>query len=197
MPATCIDIMRHGEPEGGHRYRGSNIDDPLTETGWSQMRGSVPENPPWQYIVSSPLQRCLAFSKELAEDLQIDYHVDEHIRETGFGVWEGKTAAEIIAEDKEALNRFYQDPVNHRPEGAEPLTVFSSRVWLAYQSIAEQQEGKHVLIVAHAGVARAIVANILQMSLNDIYSRLSISYAGIIHSSVEAGQPPKLLIQSP
>jgi len=197
MSVTFIDIMRHGEPEGGHRYRGSNIDDPLTEAGWTQMRRAVPENPGWQYIISSPLQRCLAFSKELAEDLQIDYHIDERIRETGFGVWEGKTATEIIAEDREALNRFYHDPVNQRPEGAEPLAIFSNRVWQAYQSIAEEQEGKHVLIVAHAGVARAIVANILQMSLDDIYSRLSIAYAGIISSSVETDRPPKLLIKSP
>ncbi|HHO59588.1 MAG TPA: histidine phosphatase family protein, partial [Thiotrichales bacterium] len=61
---TCIDVIRHGEPEGGRRYRGHSVDDPLTEKGWLQMRSAVPENPPWQHIISSPLVRCLDFSRE-------------------------------------------------------------------------------------------------------------------------------------
>ena len=34
---TIIDLLRHGEPLGGSRYRGNRIDDPLTEKGWRQM----------------------------------------------------------------------------------------------------------------------------------------------------------------
>ena len=34
---TRIDLIRHGEPVGGRRYRGQ-IDDPLSEKGWKQMR---------------------------------------------------------------------------------------------------------------------------------------------------------------
>jgi len=30
---TTIDLLRHGEPVGGKRYRGQ-IDDPLSEKGW-------------------------------------------------------------------------------------------------------------------------------------------------------------------
>ncbi|MCK5395439.1 MAG: histidine phosphatase family protein, partial [Gammaproteobacteria bacterium] len=82
-------------------------------------------------------------------------------------------------------------------DGAEPLDTFSERVWGAYQSIIEEHRGKHVLIVAHAGVARAITANILKMSLDDVYSRLKIEYGAIICSAVDEGLPPKLLIQGP
>jgi len=191
---TYIDVIRHGEPEGGRRYRGDGIDDPLTETGWQQMRNAVPKKPAWQHIVSSPLKRCLAFSQELAEDLQIDYSIDKRVREIGFGVWEGKTPEEILADDSDALNHFYKDPVNHRPQGAEPLESFSNRVWQAYQAIAEEHKDKHILVVAHAGVARAITANILRMSLDDVYCRLRIEYGGIITSLIEKDSPPKLLI---
>ena len=192
---TRIDVIRHGEPVGGRRYRGYGVDDELTETGWTQMRDAVPQDPPWQHIVSSPLKRCLDFSQELANDLRIQCSVDDRVKEIGFGVWEGKTPEDILAEDPEALNHFYADPVNNRPQGAEPLHTFSQRVWDAYQDIVTQHEGKHVLIIAHAGVARAVTANILKMSLDDVYSRLRIEYGGIISSTVDEGQPPKLVIQ--
>ena len=191
---TKIDVIRHGEPVGGRRYRGYGVDDELTETGWLQMRDAVPQDAPWQHIVTSPLKRCLEFSQELADDLHIHCSVDDRVKEIGFGVWEGKTPEEILAEDPEALNHFYADPVNNRPEGAEPLHTFSQRVWDAYQDIVTHHEGKHVLIVAHAGVARAVTANILKMSLDDVYSRLRIEYGGIISSTVDEDMPPKLVI---
>ena len=194
---TYIDVIRHGEPIGGRRYRGYSVDDPLSEKGWAQMRAAIPETPQWQHIVSSPLKRCLEFSQQLANDLQISFSIDDDMKEIGFGDWEGKTPEDILAEDSEALNHFYKDPVHHRPKGAEPLNSFSQRVWGAYQSILEQHQGKHVLVVAHAGVARAITANILKISLDDVYSRLKIEYGAIIHSAVDEGMPPKLLIQGP
>ena len=192
---TYIDVIRHGEPVGGQRYRGYSIDDPLTEKGWEQMRAAIPEQPLWQHIVSSPLSRCLAFSQELSRRLKIDYSVDDRIKEIGFGEWEGKTPNDILAEDSEALNHFYKDPVNNRPDGAEPLDTFSERVWQAYQNISEIHQGKHILIVAHAGVARAITANILKMSLDDVYSRLRVEYGAVISTSVEDNATPRLIIK--
>jgi broad specificity phosphatase PhoE len=194
---TYIDVIRHGEPVGGRRYRGYSVDDPLTEKGWAQMRASVPASPQWQHIVSSPLKRCLDFSRALANDLQIPFTVEDNMKEIGFGSWEGKTPDEILAEDSEALNHFYKDPVNNRPDGAEPLDTFSERVWNAYLQILEQHHGKHVLVVAHAGVARAITANILNMSLDDVYSQLRIEYGAVISSSVDDGSAPRLLIKGP
>jgi len=195
--ATFIDVIRHGEPVGGRRYRGYSVDDPLTEKGWAQMRTAVQKNPPWQHIVSSPLKRCLEFSTELATNLQIPYSIDDRVKEIGFGCWEGKTPEEILAEDSDALNHFYTDPVHNRPEGAELLDSFAARVWEAYQDILQQYQGKHVLIVAHAGVARAIIARTLQMSLDDVYSRLRIEYGGIISTAIDENTPPRLLIRGP
>ena len=192
---TYIDVIRHGEPVGGQRYRGYSVDDPLTDKGWTQMRAAVPDQPQWQHIVSSPLTRCLAFSQDLAQSLDIDYSIDDRVKEIGFGDWEGKTPKEILAEDSDALNHFYKDPVNNRPNGAEPLETFSQRVWQAYKNISEEHQGKHVLIVAHAGVARAITANILKMSLDDVYSRLRIEYGAVISTSIDIDYPPKLIIK--
>ena len=37
---TTVDLLRHGESEGGEIFRGS-IDVPLTEMGWQQMQSAV------------------------------------------------------------------------------------------------------------------------------------------------------------
>jgi len=193
---TQIDVIRHGEPVGGRRYRGHGVDDPLTEKGWQQMWDAVADRSDWQHIVSSPLSRCLDFAQQLSKKLKIDYSVDDRFKEIGFGTWEGLTADEILANDINALINFYKDPISNRPEGAEPLETFSSRVWEAYNEISRNHDTENVLIVGHAGVIRAITANILGMDLDNIYRSLKIEYGGIVTSIIEDAKNPKMVIKA-
>ncbi len=193
---THIEVIRHGEPVGGRRYRGHGVDDPLTETGWQQMWDAVAGRPAWQHVATSPLSRCSEFAQQLSKKLKIGYSVDDRFKEIGFGEWEGLTPDEILSRDSEALDHFYRDPVRNRPAGAEPLEAFSARVWEAYNDIARKHEGESVLIVGHAGVIRAITANVLGMSLDHVYSNLKIEYGGIVSSMIEPGKHPKMLIRN-
>jgi len=195
MSETIIDVIRHGEPEGGRRYRGSGIDDPLSKTGWQQMWDAVPEQPPWEHIISSPLSRCLKFTEALADTLSIDFSTDDNLKEIGFGCWEGHTPEDIKNNEGDALERFLNDPVNNRPEGAEPLDIFASRIWQVFDNVSEQYKGQHVLIVAHAGVIRAITSKILGMPLDDVYSRLKIEYAAIATTKIISGKKPVMILK--
>jgi len=56
-----VDLLRHGEPVGGRRYRGQT-DDPLSDKGWKQMWTAVAGQQPWQVIVTSTLSRCREFA---------------------------------------------------------------------------------------------------------------------------------------
>ena len=88
---TTIDLIRHGEPVGGSKYRGQT-DDPLSEKGWAQMRAALVGHQPWEVVVTSPLVRCRAFAEELAARLALPLEVDARLMEIGFGEWEGRTA---------------------------------------------------------------------------------------------------------
>ena len=193
---TQIDVIRHGEPVGGRRYRGHGVNDPLTEKGWQQMWGAVADCSDWQHIASSPLSRCLDFAQQLSKKLKIGYSVDDRFKEIGFGTWEGLTPDEIIANDIDALKQFYKDPIRNRPEGAEPLESFSSRVLDAYEDISRKHVNEKVLVVGHAGVVRAITANILGMDLNHVYSNLKIEYGGIVTSIIDDAQEPRIVIKA-
>lgn len=193
---TNLDILRHGEPEGGRRYRGHGVDDPLSEKGWQQMWQAVPSTPPWQTIVTSPLARCRDFAEALATKLQVPCCIEDNLKEIGFGVWEGRTPADIEANDGDALQRFINDPLHNRPEGAEPLEPFAERVWEVYQRRMQQHQGQHILFVAHAGVIRAVTSRILGMPLDAVYSKLKIEYAAIARTrqSDKAGSSGPVLI---
>jgi len=190
MSLITIDLIRHGEPVGGSRYRGQ-IDDPLSDKGWQQMRDAVTGHSPWDAIVTSPLVRCHAFAEELAAAQQLPLFVEDDFKEVGFGSWEGKTRAELAEVDPQQLQRFYQDPIKHRPQGAEALADFSARVAAAWQRMVDAQHGEYLLVVAHAGVIRVMICHALGLSVEQMF-RLQISNASISRILLDQARPPVL-----
>jgi alpha-ribazole phosphatase/probable phosphoglycerate mutase len=188
---TIIDLIRHGEPVGGRRYRGQT-DDPLSETGWRQMWAAVGQTAPWDAIVASPLRRCSEFAHALADRHGIAIRLEDRLMEIGFGVWEGYTGEEIRRQDGEALRRFYADPVRNRPEGAEPLEHFVARVLSAWNEIVTECEGGHVLVVCHAGVMRAVVAHLLEIELVAAY-RIRVDNAAVVRTLLTEERPPSVM----
>lgn len=178
MTDTVIDFIRHGEPLGGRAYRGHNIDDPLSERGWQQMREAIGAHCPWTAVISSPMLRCKDFAEELAGKYTLPMSTDERLKEVGFGEWEGKTPDDLKQQRPDEYNAFYADPVNNRPPGAEDLDAFISRVVAAYEGIVRDYAGQHVLLVAHAGVMRAVIAHVLYAKPAGLY-RIKVNYAGI------------------
>lgn len=156
MTDTRIDLLRHGETEGGARYRGA-IDDALSARGWEQMRAVVGESGPWSRIVSSPLQRCAAFASETEQIHRLPLDIEPRLRELHFGDWEGKTSVEIHAAWPDRLERFWSDPVNHPPPGGENFSAFQARVLGAWDDLLARHAGAHLLIVTHGGPIRVIL----------------------------------------
>ena len=177
-PETIIDLIRHGEPKGGRAFRGHSIDDPLSEKGWQQMWDAVGDDLPWNQIITSPLERCQAFAEALMDTYDIPCETEDSFKEVGFGSWEGRTPDEIKNDNLKEYQNFYLDPVNARPQGAENLDLFIQRVTQAYQQTIERHQGKHILIVAHAGVNRAIIAKALHAAPIGLY-RIKVNNAGI------------------
>jgi alpha-ribazole phosphatase/probable phosphoglycerate mutase len=190
---AIIDLIRHGEPEGGRRYRGAT-DDPLTAAGWRQMEAAVAARSPWQRIYTSPLRRCRAFAEVLGERHTIPVTEDARLQELGYGVWEGLTPEELRRQDPEQLTRFFNDPLAHQPAGAEPLVDFQRRVLAAWTDILQQSHDEHVLLVAHAGTLRAILGQVLGMPLQNMF-RINIGYAALIRIRREGTRPAALVIE--
>lgn len=186
-----IDLLRHGEPVGGRRYRGQR-DDPLSEIGWRQMWQAVGNAPPWQHIITSPLQRCRAFAQQFSDRHNIALSEEARFMEVGFGAWEGHTAEELRHQDPEQWQRFFADPVTQRPTGAEPLADFAARVISAWNEAVQQHDDRHLLVVCHAGVIRAVMAHVLGAPLSAMY-RIQVETGTLTRIRIEADRPPSLL----
>jgi alpha-ribazole phosphatase/probable phosphoglycerate mutase len=174
---TEIELLRHGEPVGGRRYRGQ-VDDVLSEKGWQQMWNAVGDRADWQQIVSSPLQRCCAFAMALGERHGLPVRVDARFAEVGFCSWEGRTRQELEADDPGQVARFLRDPVGNRPPGAELLDDFTARVQAGLDDVVQAYAGQRVLLVAHAGVIRSVMAHVLGMPPAVMY-RIHVANAGL------------------
>jgi probable phosphoglycerate mutase len=174
-----VDLIRHGEPRGGRRYRGSGTDDPLSVEGWRQMRDALRDHHPWDEIVTSPLLRCRELAEELAARHGLPLTVAPGLREVGMGSWEGMTPAQVREQDPRAFENFYRDPVGHRPPGSESLAQLLSRAGGTYDNLVAARPGRHLLLVAHAGVMRALVGRALLAAPHRWY-RLRIDYAGLV-----------------
>lgn len=148
------------------------------------MREAVADHAPWDVIVTSPLRRCAEFAEELARRHTLPLERDERLKEIGFGEWEGCTAEQLTAHDPDMLMNFYRDPVGHRPPGAEPLTDFRRRVTAVWEELLDCHCGRHLLIVAHAGVMRMILCQVLGMPEERMFSIL-VPNAGVTRIRVD------------
>ncbi|QEP43653.1 histidine phosphatase family protein [Ectothiorhodospiraceae bacterium BW-2] len=190
IATTIIDIIRHGEPEGGRKYRG-HMDDPLSDKGWQQMRAAVAGRRDWEQIFTSPMRRCYDFATELGQQLKVPVTPIEQLKEISFGSWEGYRATELEASDPGIMARFRHDPLHQRPEGAEPLPDFIARIEQGWQQLCDQAQGQRVLLVGHAGQIRAVLHLLLQIPLSHLY-RFNIANAAMLQVTQKPDYPPQV-----
>ncbi|GAA5316333.1 MAG: alpha-ribazole phosphatase family protein [Candidatus Pelagadaptatus aseana] len=176
---TTIDLLRHGECEGGEIWRG-HVDVALSHKGWQSMRRSVAslDDKQWDRIVSSPLQRCAEFAREVAEGNSIELSLRQSFKEVNFGDWDGRPSKEVWREQKQQVLEFFKDPQNFAPPNGESLAQLRERLIPAWQQLVEECKGEHVLLVQHGGTIRVLLGWLLNMPLEAVV-RLDVPYASI------------------
>ncbi|WP_347330331.1 histidine phosphatase family protein [Marinimicrobium locisalis] len=187
MPETHLDLLRHGQCEGGEIFRGSH-DVALTPEGWANMDARVAaETPvPWAAVVTSPLQRCRAFAETAAERLGLPLILEPDLREMHFGDWEGRLYQDIWDSDP-TLALWGEDPEQHTPPQGEPLADFDQRVNTALDHLAQRQAGQRLLVVTHGGVIRLLLTRAKGLPRNTLRDQ-PVPYAHFVSLSWDEGQ---------
>ena len=180
---TTIDLLRHGDVEGGRKYRGQ-LDEPLSELGWNQLRTATTNKQNWQHIITSPLKRCAEFANELAQAHSLPVQTENEFQEISFGLWEGKTADELLEQEADKIKKYWNDPINITPPQGENLLDFEKRVIIGWKNVLTEFQGKHVLLVSHAGVMRIILCHILGMPLTELF-KLDVALAKASRIQIE------------
>jgi len=188
MVGTTIDLLRHGELKGGIRYRG-NTEAALTNGGraamnavWHRLDGNI------DMIVSSPLSRCREPAENWARQAGIPCRIEPDIREMEYGAWEGLSKQEIEARFPGMLPRWRENPVGMQIPEAERIEDFAQRVTRAWETLVDESAGKHMLVVAHSGSLRVILAHVLGAPLAST-RRFAMSYTSWSRVVIDGGKP--------
>jgi probable phosphoglycerate mutase len=156
MDATRIIAVRHGETAWNldTRIQGQ-LDIPLNDTGrWQAQRlaRTLAAREAIDVVYTSDLLRAWETARAVSETTGAPVVTDEGLRERGFGVFQGKTFAEIEATlPEESLRWRKRDPF-WAPEGGESLTVMRRRVVETLHTLASRHAGEQIVLVAHGGV---------------------------------------------
>lgn len=184
LVTTYIDLIRHGEPAGGNVFRG-RVDLALTELGRRQFRARVTKHAqPWQQIVSSPLQRCSESAQWLSADLDIPCQLVESWQEIHYGDWENIPVDDVLQKHAQQAQKMWQNPMAFCAPNGEPVMEFQQRIISAWETLLNQHQGQHLLVVNHGGVMRVLVQHLLKLD-PEAMNRLAIPYAGFIRFKVD------------
>lgn len=197
-PATFV-LLRHGEtaltPE--KRFSGSGGTDPeLSATGRHQAscaadafaaRGTVQE------IVSSPMRRCRETAAAVAGRLGLDVRIEEGLRETDFGVWEGLTFAEVRERYASDLTAWLASPDVAPTGGGESFAEVTERVSAARDRLVARYAGRTVLLVTHVTPIKTLVRLALGAPPESLF-RMELSPASVSTVAYYADGNPSLRV---
>lgn len=182
-PATLV-LLRHGEtpltPQ--KRFSGSGGSDPsLSDIGRDQAdrvgralatRGTV------QAIVASPLARTRETAGIVAAHLGLDVTVDDGLRETDFGAWEGLTFGEVRERHRADLDAWLADPAAEPPGGGESFAATAVRIAAARDRLVAEHAGRTVLLVTHVTPVKTLIRLALGAPPESLF-RMELSAASL------------------
>ncbi|MCC9704593.1 bifunctional RNase H/acid phosphatase [Streptomyces sp. MNU76] len=182
-PATFV-LLRHGEtpltPQ--KRFSGSGGSDPsLSEVGRYQAervaaalaaRGTIQE------VVSSPLARCRETAAIVAARLGLRITVEDGLRETDFGAWEGLSFGEVRERYPDDMNAWLASPDAEPTGGGESFEAVAQRVAATRDDLVAAHRGRTVLLVTHVTPIKTLVRLALGAPPESLF-RMELSAASL------------------
>ncbi|MFE2422177.1 bifunctional RNase H/acid phosphatase [Streptomyces hokutonensis] len=182
-PATFV-LLRHGEtpltPQ--KRFSGSGGTNPsLSPVGQDQAaraatalaaRGTI------QDIIASPLTRTRETAAAVAERLGLDVTIEEGLRETDFGAWEGLTFGEVRERYPDDLTTWLADPTAQPTGGGESFAATATRIAATRDKLIAAYAGRTVLLVTHVTPIKTFVQLALGAPPESLF-RMELSAASL------------------
>lgn len=181
---TLFYFVRHGASTWNAQNRlCGRTDVPLSDAGrWQAARLAerLRVLPP-DAIYTSPLQRAVQSAETVARAVSLKPVVDERLIEVNYGAWEGKTFAEIMAQDSAAYRAWDADPAAVAPPRGESGNQALARVtpFLDWLSARHPAEREHVVVVSHKTLCRLVVCHILGPAPSEYRRRLTMDNAAV------------------
>jgi probable phosphoglycerate mutase len=182
-PATFV-LLRHGEtpltPQ--KRFSGSGGTNPsLSPVGQDQATRAATElaaRGTIQHILASPLTRTRETAAAVADRLGLPVTIEEGLRETDFGAWEGLTFGEVRERYPDDLTTWLADPTAQPTGGGESFTETATRIAATRDKLIAAYAGRTVLLVTHVTPIKTFVQLALGAPPESLF-RMELSAASL------------------
>ena len=168
-------LLRHGQTEynATDRMQGQ-LDTDLSELGRTQAKTAAAELATREpiRIVSSDLRRALDTANALGDASGVAVSVDERLRETHLGQWQGLTHTEVDDIAPGARAEWRADAAIAPPGGESRIDVARRSVPLVRELLGEIGEWgengdqRPLVLVAHGGLIAALTASLLDLPID-------------------------------
>ena len=162
-----IVLWRHGQTEWNLEGRlQGQTDVPLDEIGREQAQTAARLLAALEpsLVISSDLDRAAETARALARLVKLEVELDEGLRETYVGTWQGLTDEEIKAKFPDEYAAWRKDHYHQRRGGGEVEAEVADRAVAAIERALERVPDRGTLVVVtHGGTARVSIARLLNL----------------------------------
>ena len=176
---TQIFLVRHGQIEwkSEKAYIGQ-LDLPLSPEGVAQAEKlrELFKTIPLDCAYTSPLRRCVATMDILLGERQIPRFRVDAFKEIDMGEWDGKTFTEIKERYPGSYEQRGRELDVFAPPAGESFVELQQRVLPVFAEVVKENDSQSIVILAHAGVIRVILANLFGLTIKEVF-KWKIPYA--------------------
>ncbi len=194
----CLTLIRHGESvwNGERRIQG-NQDPALSPRGRRQAALLVAHLQQAAIrpaaIYTSPLRRAAETAEQIASALRVPLIPDPALCEMRLGAWEGRTVAEIQADQPGRYEGWLADPEANPAPGGEPLSAFFRRVTDWMDGVERAHRDGQIFTVSHGGVIKAVLCRVLGLAPAALF-RIKQDNTAVSRVEIGAGVRRVLLV---
>lgn len=168
MTIRNLVLLRHGQTD--HNINGrmqGHLDSVLTDIGRAQAEAVAPAIAALKpdLVISSDLSRAVDTAEQVSAATGLPIKLDERLRETHLGDWQGLTVTEVEEFYPGAIAQWRADP-GYAPPGGESRFEVVRRSMPVIEELDEELDGPSdstVVLVAHGGLLAGLVCGLLAL----------------------------------
>ena len=188
---TRLVLVRHGETQWNRegRIQGYHADSPLTVNGLAQAKALAGRlaREGIDAIFASDTGRTRQTAHALAEATGVAVVHDPELRERSYGIFEGRTFAEIERDYPFDYERMRSRDPHYAAPGGENALQFHQRILPALERIALQCAGRRAAVITHQGVLGVLYRHVHGLAFNEA-KRPKLVNASCNHFRFRGGQ---------
>ncbi|MBZ0272303.1 histidine phosphatase family protein [bacterium] len=179
---TRLLIVRHGPTAySAEKRMAGRTDTPLTADGRDAVRRLRELTNAFEIDVAytSPLARARESCDILAGGRDVRRVEDRRLVERDFGTWEGRTFAEVIAEQPDGGASIMHGPFVSKFLSGETDDAFFARVRAFFDDLVASERKRSVLVVGHAGFLMSMLAIAVGLSPREHFATFRLDPASL------------------